>query len=316
MGDPEASLTGAEWEKVADRWSRVPYTEFSAAVYWLAIPEVDRRFQERACRGRKGVRWHEYCAREFLRDRLPVERMLSIGCGIGKLERALGALGAFQVCEAFDVAAGAIDGAIREAKRAGITGIEYRVQNLLSAELPEHAYDAIWCSGSLHHIEALEDTSRKLARALKPDGYFFLNEYVGPNRFDFSPRQKEAIIGAFALIPPQYRYCFFPDRLGRRQESPHIPRVEEVIAADPSEAIRSGDIIRVLAQDFEIVEANPAGGTLLQFLLSGIAGNFRNEDPGSMRILEMLQAVEDALIDSGDLKSDFVVLVARPRSQR
>jgi 2-polyprenyl-3-methyl-5-hydroxy-6-metoxy-1,4-benzoquinol methylase len=306
---------GADRQRVADRWSAMPYSgDFSAEVYWLAVPEVERHFQRRACAGRTDIRWHDYCLEEFLAGRTPVERMLSIGCGIGKLERALAARGAFQSCEAFDVAPGAIDGARREADEAGFRNIDYQVRDLQAIALPESRYDAVWCSGSLHHIEDLESAARNIAASLKPGGFFFLNEYVGPNRFDFSPRQKEAMHAAFALIPPELRDCFFPGRRGERQEAPHIPRVEDVIAADPSEAIRSSEIVPALRREFEIVAMNEAGGTLLQFLLSGIAGNFRADNPKSMKVLDMLMGIEEALIDSGDLQSDFVILVARPKT--
>jgi len=167
----------------------------------------------------------------------------------------------------------------------------------------------------LHHIEDLESASRRIAAALKPGGYFFLNEYVGPNSFDFSERHKAALRAAFDLIPSRYRYGFFPHHRGEPQNAPHIPRVDEVIAADPSEAIRSADIVPALKREFDIVALNEAGGTLLQFLLSGIAGNFRSDDPQSMRVLEMLFRIEDTLIETGELQSDFVILVARPKAR-
>ena len=44
-----------------------------------------------------------------------------------------------------------------------------------------------------------------------------------------------------------------------------------------------------------------------------VRGNFRQEDPDSMRILQMLFDIEDGLIESGVLKSDFVVVAAKPR---
>ncbi len=70
--------------------------------------------------------------------------------------------------------------------------------------------------------------------------------------------------------------------------------------------------MQAVRERFELVLDRQAGGTILQFLLSGIAGNFRASDKGAMRVLRMLFAIEDALVDSGDLQSDFVLVVARP----
>ena len=40
-------------------------------------------------------------------------------------------------------------------------------------------------------------------------------------------------------------------------------------------------------------------------------GNFKQSDSQSMLILNMLFEIEDALVDSGDIQSDFVVVAAQ-----
>jgi hypothetical protein len=69
----------------------------------------------------------------------------------------------------------------------------------------------------------------------------------------------------------------------------------------------------ILQQYFEIVEYNEMGGTILQFLLSGIAGNFRSDSPNSMKLLRMLFTIEDTLIEIGDIQSDFACVAAKPK---
>ena len=69
----------------------------------------------------------------------------------------------------------------------------------------------------------------------------------------------------------------------------------------------------MVRRHFDVIACNPAGGTVLQFLLHGIAGNFRASDPDSIKVLDLLLQLEDTLIDVGDLESDFLVLVARRR---
>jgi len=83
------------------------------------------------------------------------------------------------------------------------------------------------------------------------------------------------------------------------------------MALDPSEAVRSADILPSLHRYFEIVEYKPLGGTVLQFLLADIAGNFQDEL--GQQLLEMLFVIEDVLMDTGDLGSDFAYIVAAPR---
>jgi len=89
-----------------------------------------------------------------------------------------------------------------------------------------------------------------------------------------------------------------------------FPTARDINAADPSEAIRSADIQDVVARHFRIIEQKDLGGALLHFLFEGIAGNFINDKPETSSWLDLLFAIEDTLMASGELGSDFVYLVA------
>lgn len=87
--------------------------------------------------------------------------------------------------------------------------------------------------------------------------------------------------------------------------------VEEMNLLDPSEAIRSAEIIPLLQGQFEIVELTPLGGSVFQLLLDDIAGNFDPAIEEDRRLLEMIFDIEEALMACGDLQSDFSLIVAR-----
>ena len=93
--------------------------------------------------------------------------------------------------------------------------------------------------------------------------------------------------------------------------SVNLPTPSTVRVGDPSEAVRSADIMPLLQQHFDIAEFKPLGGTILQFLLADIAGNFEGEM--GQRWLDTLFIIEDLLLDSGDLASDFAYIVAAPK---
>lgn len=291
---------------VAERWSQKlgEGSDFSPDFYWLGLPEVRRQQTLRGTGGRRDDSWVNYCVFELLAGRTPVERMLSIGCGTGELERHLSLFPAFEECDAWDISPGAIETARRHAREEGVRGIHYEVRDANTAEIPESCYDAVWFHSSLHHVEALERVCERVARGLKPGGWLFLNEYVGPSVFALPERQKQVIRAAFDLIPP---------RLRRPLTAPAIPSPAAVVADDPSEAVRSADILAVVGHYFDVVEHHRSGGTVLQFLLQGIAGNFRSEDPEATAILDLLLRIESTLIDVGDLESDFAVVAARRR---
>lgn len=302
--------------RAADHWSEVFSGKLqeliSRQTYWLAIPEVRERYQ-RLATGGKGTDWAEFCLSEYLAGRLPVERMLSIGCGDGSLELQLAGYNCFREFDAFDIAEGAITAARGRAKDLGVTNVNFVARDVNQLTLASDHYDVAWFNMSLHHIRELEHTCSQVAQALKPEGYLFVNEYVGPNRFDFTARQKRVLALANELIPEQYRRLPSPSQKVR--SAAPIPDPVDVEFVDPSEAVRSADILNVLAQHFDLQKVQPIGGTILQFLLSSIAWNFRTEDPNSIKVLEMLFAIEDTLVEVGDLQSDFVLIVARPKKR-
>ncbi|MCX8069349.1 MAG: methyltransferase domain-containing protein [Thermodesulfovibrionales bacterium] len=307
--------TAIDKKKVAEYWSHnLSGTDaFSPLVYWLAVPEVQRRYQRRSVDRTCYENWVEYCIGEFLSGKTPVEKCLSLGCGTGWLERQLARLNIFKICEAYDCSPVAIDIARRESLNMGANNIYYEVKDIEKCEFTTASFDVVWFNGSLHHIKELERVCEMVKRSLKPDGYLFFNEYVGPSRFSFTERQKAVIRAAYELIPLKFRRSFIKDYPHEYLMTPPLPDPTEVILSDPSEAIRSDEIMNIVGKYFRICKKNNCGGTILQFLLSGICGNFTKDDPDSIKILNMLFAIEDALIDTHDIQSDFVVVVAQPQ---
>lgn len=101
------------------------------------------------------------------------------------------------------------------------------------------------------------------------------------------------------------------EHFGKVQHGVPLPDPAEVVKVDPSEAIRSQDIRRVLSENFSECAFNACGGNILQFALHGIAGNFVESDPRSMELLEMLFQIEDTMISNNFLETDFAIGVMR-----
>lgn len=92
-----------------------------------------------------------------------------------------------------------------------------------------------------------------------------------------------------------------------------FPTVRDVIAGDPSEAIRSQDIVPVVSQHFDIVQNVGWGGNIVQFLLEHIAGNFAQGDEHAAAYLRTILHIERNAIETGELKPDFAYIVARKK---
>ena len=289
------------------RWGNLELLNdaFSADVYWLAHPLVQERYRRRAT-GSPDLTWAAWVARR-LSDAAVV---VSVGSGTGGFERDLRAHGFGGRLVGVEPAGGAV----AEARRASQgLGIEY-VATTLDDFLRRRAepVDAIVWNSSLHHSQDPDGDLRLAREALRPNGFVAANEYVGAPAFAFGPAQVELISRAWALLPDDLRRSCIPGRDREILPAPPIPDPVEVAAVDPTEAVRSDLIVGALRRHFDIVEWNPCGGQLLQSVLSGVCGNFRDEV--GLAWLRVLFALEDAVEASGVAPSDFVSVLATPRA--
>lgn len=69
----------------------------------------------------------------------------------------------------------------------------------------------------------------------------------------------------------------------------------------------------MLERFFDIVEFRPYGGAILHMLLSGITGNFNEEDKIAVSVLDILGTFEELLEQKGVIRADFAAIVARPK---
>lgn len=352
----EIILVTTDAKRTAEHWDTESAWQPGRGVYWVELPAVQDRIN-RKISGQSHVGWVEFAVRHYLVDRLPLDRCLTLGCGEGGQERWLASLGVFNECDAYDISEGSIDRARHAAHVAGYDHIHYHVADINTLVLPIQHYEAIWIHNALHHLERLEHVCQQISRSLASDGLLVILEYVGPNRFQFPPYQRQVIQACLDLLPVAYRRVIreelharsfaHMDRnnlawlarrivdkwqdgdllatLGRRRRlwaassgagqektSVSLPTERSVIAVDPSEAVRSAEIVPILRRHFEILEYKPLGGTILQFLLADIAGSFQ-QDAGGQQLLEMLFAIEDTLMSTGHLESDFAYIVAAPK---
>src|SRR5207253_4970651 len=116
---------------------------------------------------------------------LPI--LLVLGCGEGWLERAVARWPFVAHIDAVDFAEQAVARA-REAARGlppGMAKIDYGVVDLNRDELSADAYDVVVAHSVLHHVENLEHAYAQIERCMRPEATLIVNEYVGPNRFQY-----------------------------------------------------------------------------------------------------------------------------------
>jgi 2-polyprenyl-3-methyl-5-hydroxy-6-metoxy-1,4-benzoquinol methylase len=240
---------------------------------------------------------------------LPLSQCLTLGCGAGDLERGLSPCNFCQRHDAYDIASEAIRRAREQAKEQNLTHIHYETADINKISLTPERYDVVFGIASIHHIAALEHVFSEVKKTLKPGGYFFLNEFVGPTKFQWTDKQVGIVNALLQLLPERYRISV-KDRATVISNF-RRPTIVEMDSVDPSEAVRSAEILTLLPRYFAIKKKIDLGGTILHFLLQDIAGNFDYNKSEDARMLEMLFQVEDAFLEIGEISSDFAVIIAQ-----
>ncbi|HET8796436.1 MAG TPA: class I SAM-dependent methyltransferase, partial [Thermoanaerobaculia bacterium] len=283
-------------------WNDAQFTQRLAHANWMANTAVLMHLNERAT-GDPARNWlSSWAHRWFVGRDL---RVLVLGCGEGWLERGIAPWPFVARIDAVDFAEHAIARA-RELARE-IPKIRYGVVDLNRDALEPNAYDVVVAHSVLHHVGNLEHAYAQIERAMKPEATLILNEYAGANRFQYGD-DVLAIINALLQALPRELRAPYDVRVR--------PSVEEMIANDPTEAVRSDELAAMTAQRFDVRERKSLGGTILQHLLYDIAQNFRFENARERSILDILCTIEAMLVDAGRIPCDFVLMAARKRGAR
>jgi SAM-dependent methyltransferase len=309
MNDVEASKVKELWGSTEGSWRK------SQWLRWLQHPKVQERINL-ILTGNAHKDRFQYFIEHYYRGhgRKSVKRALTLGCGHGEFERGLARYEFAESHEAVDLADGAIAEAQRRSKAAGLDHLQYRVADLNTLTLPRCTYDIVFGISSIHHVANLEHLFLQIELSLKPGGFFVLDEYIGPSKFQWPDEQLAAINSELAKLPTELKRALsnpsvIKGEVGR-------PTLQQMDAVDPSEAIRSADIMKLLPWYFDVIEMKGYGGTLLHMLLDEIAGHFVPEDPETMKYLNGFFDLEDRMIASGKFQHDFAMIIARRKPTR
>ncbi|MDQ7747107.1 class I SAM-dependent methyltransferase [Hydrogenophaga pseudoflava] len=305
---------GSDRARVSEAWSVSPsQRQEIQGMNWMAHPRVMARLHQKAT-GKEGMDVYIHLKDTLTRLgwQLPVPRMVSLGCGFGALERGFAQIGLASRIDGYDIAEGAIAGARTCAAEMGLDQLHYHVADLERLELPEASCDLVVGFQSIHHVNDLDRLFGMVRRALRPGGIFHLHEYVGPDRFQWTDAQLTHMNAFLQTLPERYHRLPNGVLRGPRER----PRAADVIACDPSEAIRSSQIIPTLQRHFRVLDRRDLGGALLHIGLSDIAQNFSESSAEDVAHLDRFFALEDRLMAEGQIGSDFAVLTAvRPHDE-
>ena len=232
-------MTESYWDDVA--------RHTASAGNWMADPLVRAAINRRVS-GDPNV-WPVTALRRRLAGRIPLARVASIGCGVGGLERSLVEEGIAVEITGVDVSDVALGEARAIAAERGMPIAYVNADARTFLRTHPGTFDAVFFHQSMHHFDALDDLVDAVHGALTPSGLLYLDEYVGPSRDAWR---------WWKLIPANIAYRLMP----RGTRRPHLVRAP-INREDPTEAVRSGDILQAVAKRFRIIDRRDYGGNLL-----------------------------------------------------
>lgn len=294
--------------RVGTHWAR---RETSIRSWWqspVVVGEIQRRIT-----GEAGKRVEEYfrdrhCPRSFPRgSRRPFRRALSLGAGGGQLERSMLELGVCREILGIDISEARVESANSVIPQALRGRLAFRCHNLETWR-PDGRFDLVIARDVLHHITRLEALCGALEELLQPGSILYVDEYVGPVRFQWTDKQLEVIARLLDRLSPSLVADLVEPALGSRRRA-HRPTLEDMIASDPSESVRSDEIADILRAHFELVERRPYGGAVFHQLFNRIMGNFDGNDD----LVRTLMEIDFLLCDEGVLDTNYEWTVYRTR---
>lgn len=288
------------WDRTTETRSQNPFRGWLDS-YHIASERLNARVT-----GSPSVNWLIGLARRL---EIPsTSRWLSIGCGAAGQEIGAAQEGLFAHLDAIDISPAALDEARRVAAAAGVENVTFHELDFHHFEPPPESYDVVFMNMSLHHVAELDSLLSRIATSLTPNGFFLINEYIGPSQFQFGDLQLTIVRDLLAALPEELRQDL---TTGATKTCYERRPVEYWNMVDPSESVCSELIVPTLDRYFDVVERIDYGGTILHLLLEHVIHNFDESNAYHLAILRLLAGIEDVLIGRGVVTSDFTVMALR-----
>jgi SAM-dependent methyltransferase len=231
---------------------------------------------------------------------IPVPHAVSLRAGDARLEAALVGSGACVQITGLDG-----EEARAQSANAGVPeGLREQIrfqQGDLLQWTTEAPLGAVIARSVLHRQHDLDAALDRIGEILAPGGLVFVDEFVGPARFQWTDAQLEVINRLLACLPEEL-LVDLGARDGRLKRSVGRPDAAGHAVSNPDDAVCSDRIVAGLDARFERVEVHLYGGAVYHQLFTRIMGNFTAQ-PELVRVLMEFDAL---LTDIGVLSSDYV----------
>jgi ubiquinone/menaquinone biosynthesis C-methylase UbiE len=140
-----------------------------------------------------------------------------------------------------------------ERAQAEQLNVQFETGDLNLVDLPEEAYDVVYCHASLHHVLELERLASQIKKTLRKKGKLITVDVCTRNGYLMWPETKAIVQDIFRTLPMPFRINH--TAYGRPRLDKEIWEMD--LSIERMECIRSQDIIPVLASTLQVVHMLP-----------------------------------------------------------
>ncbi len=288
---------------VADHWDRVTHNPNPARSRWWMSDKIIRHINKRVCgKDIPGVNQGLIVSLNKMTGGKKFKKGLSIGCGGGTKELNLVRQGIVEHFDLYELSQSRCNLAKETFRKYGF---EERV-NVINQEFSatdSSSYDFVHWDNSLHHMPDTDKAIFETYGLLESGGIFFMNDFIGKSRFQWSDAELEVINTFRDCLPDDF--FVLPDG---KPIIKHIdrPNIQLMIDADPSEAADSESIIPSLKKRLKDPKILLTGGVIYHIGLNDIMVNISEESP-----IMSLALLVDSLASKNGLNQYGVCLAVK-----
>ncbi|HYR75272.1 MAG TPA: class I SAM-dependent methyltransferase [Pyrinomonadaceae bacterium] len=241
----------------------------------------------------------------------PCIRLLSLGsgaCGM-EIDFAKTCPQAKIVC--MDLNADLLELGRERARQLGLN-MEFTPTDLNTVDLPRNEFDFVYCAAALHHVIELERLAEQIKATLRPEGEFVIVDVITQSGYLMWPETREAVRNIWKTLPARFRINHTCGPKGQVDE--------EVWESDTSqhgmECVRSGDILAVLEQAFEVKHFVPYFSISRRFLDTMYGPNYDLSASLDAATFNWIWALDRHYLESRQLRPETFFGVYQPKKPK
>lgn len=280
--------------RAAAHWNKVTISERSPRIRWWESEAIIRHINKRVC-GEPLPGIHSGF-HQILKARVgeTLDCGISIGCGTGGKEMALVQAGVVREFHLYEISSERVRIGRANAIELGIEDRIHFYEEDAFAHASLGKFDLVYWNNALHHMLDTTAAVRWSREALCDGGYFAMDDFVGPSRFQWTDRSL-AFVSAFRQSLPG-QFLRLSDGKTDAPSEVQRPPIDQMIRIDPSEAADSDNIIPAIEKCFPSAFIQRTGGDIYHLGLSDILINFEEDAPE----LAYALVLDDAIVEMGE----------------